>query len=90
MGAYLFLKFLDGGLFEGGGGLIRGGVYKIILDIRKTLLKDLVYFRKSFFCALERIYGSSGGLFEGGGLLTICCSRVGAYSRGGAFSKGAF
>ena len=36
----------------------------------------------------SRIYGSSGGLFEGGGLLTICSSRVGAYSRGGgAFSR---
>ena len=30
----------------------------------------------------SRICGSSGGLFEGG-LLTICSSSVGAYSRGG-------
>ena len=27
-----------------------------------------------------RIYGNSGGLFEGGGLLTICSSRVGDYT----------
>ena len=32
----------------------------------------------------SKIYGSSGGLFEGG-LLTICSARVGAYSRGGGF-----
>ena len=31
----------------------------------------------------SRIYGSSVGLFGGGGLLTVCSSRVGAYSRGG-------
>ena len=31
--------------------------------------------------ANSRIYDSSGGLFEGD-LLTICSSRVGAYSRG--------
>ena len=30
LGAYLFLAFLDGGLFEGG--LIRGGAYKIFED----------------------------------------------------------
>ena len=38
----------------------------------------------------SRIYGSSGGLFEegGGGLSTICCSRVGAYSRGAIFEGG--
>ena len=31
-----------------------------------------------------------GGLFKrgGGGLLTICSSRVGAYSRGGGFFEG--
>ena len=34
-----------------------------------------------------RIYGSSGGLYEGG-LLKICSSRLGAYSGGGAFSRG--
>ena len=41
LGAYLFLIFLDGGLFE-------GGAYKIIVDIKKTLLKDLVYFSRNF------------------------------------------
>ena len=35
----------------------------------------------------SNIYGSSGGLFEGG-LLTICSSRVGAYSRGGGGFEG--
>ena len=34
----------------------------------------------------SRICGSSGGLFEGG-LLTICSSSVGAYSRG-ALNRG--
>ena len=43
---------LDGGLFEGGGGIIRGGAYKIIVDIKKTLLKDLVYFRRNFFMSI--------------------------------------
>ena len=38
--------------------------------------------------ANSKIYGSSGGLFEGGGLLKICSSRLEAYSRG-AFSRGA-
>ena len=31
LGAYLFLAFLDGGLFEGGG-LYEGGAYKIFED----------------------------------------------------------
>ena len=34
------------------------------------------------------IYGSSGGLFEGGGLLTFHSSRLGTYSRGGCFEGG--
>ena len=34
------------------------------------------------------IYGSSGGLFDVGGLLTICSSRMGAYSRGGGGTSG--
>ena len=41
--------------------------------------------------ANSRIYRSSGGLFEGGGgLFTICSSRVraGAYSRGGGLIRG--
>ena len=32
-----------------GGGFYEGGAYKIILDIKKTLLKDLDYFRRNFF-----------------------------------------
>ena len=40
--ANLFFISLDWGLFEEGG-LYEGG-YKIIVDIKKTLLKDLVYF----------------------------------------------
>ena len=39
--------------------------------------------------AAHFLYGSSGGLFEGGGLFTICSSRVGAYLRGGGFLRGA-
>ena len=51
LGAYLFLMFLDGGLF--GGGLYEGGgAYKIIVDIKKTLLKDLVYFSRNFFMSI--------------------------------------
>ena len=46
LGAYLFFTFLDGGLFEGG--TYTRGAYKIIVDIEKTLLKDLVYFSRNF------------------------------------------
>ena len=49
--AYLFL---DGGLFEGGGGLYEGA-YKIIVDIKNTLLKDLVYLSRSFFMSIQLI-----------------------------------
>ena len=52
LGAYLFLIFLDGGLFEGGGLYEGGGAYKIIVDIRMTLLKDLVYFSKNFVMSI--------------------------------------
>ena len=45
LGAYLLLIFLDGGLFE-------RGAYKIIVDIKKTLLKDLVYFSRNFFMSI--------------------------------------
>ena len=50
---YLFLIFLDEGLFEGGGGAysIRGA-YKIIVDIKKISLTDLVYFSRSFFMSI--------------------------------------
>ena len=48
--AYLFFIFLDGGLFEGG--LKRGGTYKIIVDIKKTLLKDFVDFSRNFFMSI--------------------------------------
>ena len=50
MGAYLFLIFFDGGLLEGG--LIRGGAYEIIVDIKKTLLKDFVYSSRNFFTSI--------------------------------------
>ena len=37
LGAYLFLIFLDMGLFEGMGAYTRGwGAYKIVVDIKKT------------------------------------------------------
>ena len=52
LGAFLFFIFLDGGLFEGGGGLFEGRGYKIILDIKKTLLKYLVYFSRNFFMGI--------------------------------------
>ena len=61
LGAYLFLILLDGGLFLGGG-LYEGGAYKIIVDIKKTLLKDLVYFRRSFFMSLYLITTKSMNL----------------------------
>ena len=49
---------MGGGLYEGG-----GGAYKIIVDIKKTLLKDLVYFRRSFFMSLYLITTKSMNLF---------------------------
>ena len=57
LGAYLFFIFLDGGLFEGvlfeGGAHTRGGgAYKVIVDIKKTLFKDLVYFSRNFFMGI--------------------------------------
>ena len=116
LGVYLFLIFSVGGLFEGGvlceGGLMRGGTYKIIVDIKKALLKDPVYFRRNFFMSIKLIVTKSmkfcgnsikrqrqpqiakiiklrgpirwGEAYSGGGggLLTICSSRMGAYSGG--------
>ena len=38
------VAYSKGGLSEGG-----GGGYKIIVDIKKILLKDLVYFSRNFF-----------------------------------------
>ena len=35
------------------GGLYRGGGYKIIVDIKKTLVKDLVYFSRNFFMNIK-------------------------------------
>ena len=49
--AYLFLIFLDGGLLEEGF-YMRGGAYRIILDIKKTLFKDLVYSSRNFFMGI--------------------------------------
>ena len=41
LGAYLFLIFLEGGLFEGGvirgGGYTRGEAYRINVDIKKII-----------------------------------------------------
>ena len=34
------------------GGLNEGGAYKIIIDIKKTLLNDLVYFSRNFFMSI--------------------------------------
>ena len=47
LGPYLFFIFLDGGLLERGA-YTRGG-YEIIVDVKKILLKDLVYFSRNFF-----------------------------------------
>ena len=45
----LFILYIFGwGLFEGG--LYEGvGAYKIIVDIKKTELKDTAYFSRNFF-----------------------------------------
>ena len=51
LGAYLFFLFLDRGLFEGG--LNGGGAYRIIVDIKKQLLKDLVYFSRNYYQKYE-------------------------------------
>ena len=51
--------FLEGGLSEGGGAYTRGDAYKIIVDIKKTLLKDLVYFRRNFFMSIKLIVSQS-------------------------------
>ena len=49
MGAYS-----KGGAYTRGGGLIRGGgAYKVIIDIKKTFLKDLVYFSRNFFMSIN-------------------------------------
>ena len=77
---------MDGAFFKG------GGAYKFIVDIKKTLLKDLNHQIDGKNNQIEgfnsRIYGSSGGLFERGGLLTICCSRVGDNRGEGLFRGG--
>ena len=46
-GAYLFLIFLDRGLFEEGA--YTRGAYKIIVEIKKILIKCLVYFSRNLF-----------------------------------------
>ena len=51
LGAYLFFTILDGGSFEEG--LYEGG--RLIVEIKKTLLKDFVYFRRNFFMSIELI-----------------------------------
>ena len=52
LGAYLFFILFGGGLFEVGAysrwGLIRGA-YKLAVEIKKILLKVLVYFCRNFF-----------------------------------------
>ena len=50
LGAYLFFLSLDRGLFEGG---LYGGAYRIIVDIKKQLLKDLVYFSRNYYQKYE-------------------------------------
>ena len=40
-------------------GLIPGGAYKSIGDIKKTLLKDLVYFSWNFFMSIKLIITQS-------------------------------
>ena len=44
------------------GGLIREGAYKIIVDILKTLLKDLVDFSRNFFMSIYLITTKSMNL----------------------------
>ena len=62
--------------------------YRVISNARVSFIKRFASVRISFIKRSAegsnlRIYGSSGGLFEGGGLLTINSSVVGAYLRGG-------
>ena len=47
------------GAYSRGGGLYEAGTYKIILDIKKKLLKDLVYFKKKFFMSIKFIVTKS-------------------------------
>ena len=67
-----------GGYSRGGGPYTREAC-KIIVYMKKTLIKDLVYFRRNFFINIKmvitkstnrggnsRICGSSGGSFEEG------------------------
>ena len=54
--AYLFLIFFDWGFFEGRG-LIRGGGGIIIVEIKKTLSKYLVYFSMNFFMVAWALSG---------------------------------
>ena len=42
------------GAYSRGGGLYEGA-YKIIVDIKNTLLKDLVYLSRSFFMSIQLI-----------------------------------
>ena len=62
MGAYSRGGYTWGGLYVGGlyvGGVIRGGglyvgggAYRINVDIKKNLLKDLVYFSRNSFMSI--------------------------------------
>ena len=48
MGAYWRAELIQG-----------GGAYKIIVEIMKTLLKDLVYFCRNFFMSIKLIITKS-------------------------------
>ena len=43
------------GAYSRGGGVKRGGTYEVIVDIKKTLLKELVYFRRDLFISIKLI-----------------------------------
>ena len=60
-GGLFILDNFGRGLIRGGG-LLREGGYKIIVDIKKTLLKYLVYFSRSFFMSILLITTKSMNL----------------------------
>ena len=59
MGLSIFDIFGWGPIQGGGGGLITGETYKIIVDIKKTLIKDFVYFSRNFFISIQLIITKS-------------------------------
>ena len=51
-GGLFIFDIFGWGLFRGGGAYTWMGAYKIIVDIEKTLLKDVVCFGRNFFMSI--------------------------------------